>query len=272
MSAGLGRFMSPDPGNAGADFTNPQSWNGYAYVLGNPLGNTDPSGDDTCSDGSFASVCVTDSGPGPLGTWNYSASSGLWGPDQSSGGTYTFFVSTTAKGPVTTSSTPSAVQLSVPTVNQCNVSAAAMMFVASCEGYRGRAYNDSRGNCTIGYGHLLHYGNCAAGDGSLSLSSAAALNLFAEDAQSTVSALNNALQAPVTQQQFDALFSLAYNMGGRGPQRHDVWQDVNGGNLAAAPGAITPLRGGGPGIPARRANEANMFENGVYANSCYSHR
>jgi RHS repeat-associated protein len=28
----LGRFTSPDPMNAGADPTNPQSWNGYAYV------------------------------------------------------------------------------------------------------------------------------------------------------------------------------------------------------------------------------------------------
>ncbi len=49
MSAGLGRFMSPDPANAGADFTNPQSWNGYAYVLGNPLGYRDPSG--LCTNG-----------------------------------------------------------------------------------------------------------------------------------------------------------------------------------------------------------------------------
>ena len=44
FSGGLGRFMSPDPGNAGADLTNPQSLNGYGYVLGNPLGLVDPSG------------------------------------------------------------------------------------------------------------------------------------------------------------------------------------------------------------------------------------
>jgi RHS repeat-associated protein len=50
LSSGLGRFMSPDPGNAGADFTNPQSWNGYGYVLGNPLGFVDPSGENAITD------------------------------------------------------------------------------------------------------------------------------------------------------------------------------------------------------------------------------
>ncbi len=39
-----GRFNSPDPMNAGADLTNPQSWNGYSYVSNNPLGAVDPDG------------------------------------------------------------------------------------------------------------------------------------------------------------------------------------------------------------------------------------
>jgi RHS repeat-associated protein len=39
-----GRFMSVDPGNAGANPGDPQSWNGYAYVGNNPLTYTDPSG------------------------------------------------------------------------------------------------------------------------------------------------------------------------------------------------------------------------------------
>jgi RHS repeat-associated protein len=41
-----GRFLSHDPGNAGAKPEDPQSWNGYSYALNNPLAYTDPNG--TC--------------------------------------------------------------------------------------------------------------------------------------------------------------------------------------------------------------------------------
>ncbi len=41
------RFNSPDPMNAGADLYNPQSWNGYAYVMNTPLSAVDPDGLDS---------------------------------------------------------------------------------------------------------------------------------------------------------------------------------------------------------------------------------
>jgi RHS repeat-associated protein len=40
----LGRFLSPDPANAGADLLDPQTWNAYAYVRNNPLALVDPMG------------------------------------------------------------------------------------------------------------------------------------------------------------------------------------------------------------------------------------
>ncbi len=64
----LGRFTSPDPDNAGSDPSNPQSWNAYSYVLNSPLSNTDPNGEDTCKDGGYADVCVTDTPPDPIQT------------------------------------------------------------------------------------------------------------------------------------------------------------------------------------------------------------
>jgi RHS repeat-associated protein len=48
----MGRMMSPDPGNIGANPANPQSWNMYSYSLNNPLTMTDPTGLYVCADGS----------------------------------------------------------------------------------------------------------------------------------------------------------------------------------------------------------------------------
>ncbi|HWR14143.1 MAG TPA: RHS repeat-associated core domain-containing protein [Terriglobales bacterium] len=50
----MGRFLSVDPDNAGAELQDPQSWNAYSYVGNNPLTFTDP-------DGLAKSVCRTDS-------------------------------------------------------------------------------------------------------------------------------------------------------------------------------------------------------------------
>jgi RHS repeat-associated protein len=73
----LTRFMSPDPMNAGADLTDPQTWNAYSYVRNNPLNATDPSGmirevcgDDWSCGGWGDEPCFTFDascgGPGPM--------------------------------------------------------------------------------------------------------------------------------------------------------------------------------------------------------------
>jgi RHS repeat-associated protein len=53
FSGAQGRFTSPDPENANAMVSDPQSWNMYAYGRNNPLSYTDP-------DGLSYRVCRTD--------------------------------------------------------------------------------------------------------------------------------------------------------------------------------------------------------------------
>jgi len=88
LSAAQQRFMSPDPGNAGADPSDPQSWNGYSYVGNNPLARVDPTGLSWLGDlwngvsgffggsGCGATFCVTGTGVSDI-DGSYAASG--WG-------------------------------------------------------------------------------------------------------------------------------------------------------------------------------------------------
>jgi RHS repeat-associated protein len=58
-----GRWPSPDPaGFLAADYTNPQTWNAYAYALNNPVNFIDPLGLFTCG-----SIWVSCNPPAPSG-------------------------------------------------------------------------------------------------------------------------------------------------------------------------------------------------------------
>jgi hypothetical protein len=40
----MGRFLTADPYKASAQPSNPQTWNFYSYVHGDPINNNDPTG------------------------------------------------------------------------------------------------------------------------------------------------------------------------------------------------------------------------------------
>jgi RHS repeat-associated protein len=104
LSSGLGRFISPDPANAGADITNPQSWNAYAYVFGNPLAMVDPSGMIGKDPDDWDGGCFEAGNPSPCyypvdGGWG-----GGWGGGSNSG--YGSIGSPSGPGPVSAGSAP----------------------------------------------------------------------------------------------------------------------------------------------------------------------
>jgi hypothetical protein len=68
MSSSQGRFTGPDPANAGADIGNPQSWNGYSYVLNKPLRVIDPSGMASCYVDGFQTDCSVAQHMSEIGT------------------------------------------------------------------------------------------------------------------------------------------------------------------------------------------------------------
>src|SRR5713101_2732880 len=61
----LGRFMSPDPENAGASDDDPQSWNAYSYVMNNPLNDVDPDGREDCPKKDPGSCVLVTADPPP---------------------------------------------------------------------------------------------------------------------------------------------------------------------------------------------------------------
>ena len=263
QASSQGRWLVPDPaGLAAVDLTNPQTWNRYAYVGNNPLSNIDPLGLCVIPQGGWC-IDVTstpldfDIASNYFGGFGGGGGAGnpnrlqMIGDDKGGGG----FVGGLSKFQLT---------------NASKASDAVYRFLASCEGYSSTPYNDSRKNCTIGYGQLLHLGPCTSSERStISTTEPAAMAQFQSDVSSVVTSLNNTLIVPLKQSQFDAMVSLTFNMQMGRLMRHDVWRDVNTGNMAAVPGDIRSLGGGGNGIPARRANEANMFANGAYADNCY---
>ena|SRR5579863_240335 len=75
-ASSMGRFLSPDPvGDWAANPGDPQSWNQYAYVEGNPLAMVDPDG--TCP------VIIAGIGmsPGSASGQDLIATAGLYGAD-----------------------------------------------------------------------------------------------------------------------------------------------------------------------------------------------
>lgn len=101
------------------------------------------------------------------------------------------------------------------------------------EGFRAKAYTDRKGVWTIGYGHTGKVDGVPVGAG-MQITKAKAEELLRNRLVEFENAVNNNINVPLTQDQYDVLVSLAYNIGANGFKNSSVAKLLNEGNYQAA--------------------------------------
>ena len=155
------------------------------------------------------------------------------------------------------------------------ISDAGVEFVKGWEGFVPTLYNDPAGHCTVGYGTLVHTGNCDGRDSEQpylnSVSKEEATRLLASELAEKQAAVRSAVKVALNQNQYDALVSFAYNVGAGAFQKSTLLKLLNQGKYDAVPRELkkwTKARKDGqlidlPGLVNRRAGEAALFQKPV---------
>lgn len=129
--------------------------------------------------------------------------------------------------------------------------------IASFEGLRFTAYKDQNGIPTIGYGHTdgVQMGDIC--------NKQQAEEWLDEDLEEVDQALARLVNVPLTQNQYDALASLVYNIGAEHFSGSTVRRRLNQGNFQAAADAMMMWRYAGGevsiGLLHRREAERKLF-------------
>ena len=138
--------------------------------------------------------------------------------------------------------------------------AVAMHFIARHEGLSLKAYLCPAGVWTIGYGHIqgVREGDeCTTED---------AASWLVEDIEATQKALAKYVNMPVTEGQFIALTSLAFNVGVGNVLKSKLLRKLNAGDIQGAAQEFLDfdLANGKrlPGLTARRKDESELFLKG----------
>ena len=85
--------------------------------------------------------------------------------------------------------------------------------------------------------------------------------ILKNDLHDAEKAINDKINVPLYQYEYDALVSIAFNAGRQGVIK--LTEFVNGGEYETIPDRIQQYRTGG-GNELRRASEAKLFQLGVY--------
>lgn len=148
-------------------------------------------------------------------------------------------------------------------------------FIASFEGFFPNVYNDPVGHCTIGYGTLLHLGNCTAKDREQwgTITKEKARELMHEELDPMVASIVKHTKPRLKQQELDALASFAYNVGIGGLLGSTLLKKLNSFDREGAAQEFLKWDKAGnpprplPGLTRRRKAEMEMFKDGIYRNN-----
>ena len=115
--------------------------------------------------------------------------------------------------------------------DRMRISPAGLELIKSFEGFRETAVRLPDGRWTIGYGHVR-----SAREG-ITITPKDAEELLKQDLEMIERAIGNLVYAPLMQNQFDALVSLAFNISLGQFRESEILANLNAGNhLAAANG------------------------------------
>jgi lysozyme len=135
-------------------------------------------------------------------------------------------------------------------------------FIIAREALKTKAYLDSGGVWTIGVGHTSAAGPPVPRSGMV-ITEQEAKDIFARDLVQYENAVSKALKRSPNQNQFDAMVSLCFNIGGGAFAISSVVRNFNAGNLKAASEAFLMwVKDNGkviPGLVKRRELEKALF-------------
>ena len=124
------------------------------------------------------------------------------------------------------------------------------------EGFKTKAYYDSQGNLTIGVGHLIKKGESHLKTTELTYEQV--IDLLRSDMRGCGDAIDNAIRVPLRQSQFDALYSLCFNIGEDKFKKSTVVRKLNTGDYHGAADAIL-MWNQPPELVKRRKRERELF-------------
>jgi lysozyme len=143
-----------------------------------------------------------------------------------------------------------------------NITDEGLDLIRRFEGFRTQAYRDAAGVWTIGYGHTSAAGSPKVKP-AMKITRKEAEVILARDVRMFASAISAHIRKPLTDGQFSALVSFAYNVGVENFRKSSVLRAVNAGDFAAVPRRLSLwVRSRGrvlPGLINRRAAEAACF-------------